>query len=66
MWQGPEWVWLVLLASDVDGVVITVQHAFHYEVARDALDAGAEIIDGFTHDEQVAMFSKNAEELYRI
>ena len=29
-----------LLAAGVDGVVIAVQHAYHYEVARDALDAG--------------------------
>ena len=30
------------------------------------VDAYTEIIDGCTHEEQVAMFSKNAEELYRI
>lgn len=29
-----------LLAAGVDGVVIAVQHAYHYEAARDALDAG--------------------------
>ena len=33
-----------LLASGVDGVVIAVQHAFHYEVARDALDAGVHVL----------------------
>ena len=33
-----------LLASGVDGVVIAVQHAFHYEVARDALDAGVSVM----------------------
>ena len=29
-----------LLAAGVDGVVIAVQHAYHYQAARDALDAG--------------------------
>ena len=33
-----------LLGSGVDGVVIAVQHAFHYQVARDALDAGAHVL----------------------
>ena len=33
-----------LLASGVDGVVIAVQHAYHYEVARDALDAGVHVL----------------------
>ena len=33
-----------LLAAGVDGVVIAVQHAYHYEVARDALDAGAHVL----------------------
>lgn len=33
-----------LLASGVDGVVIAVQHAYHYEVARDALDAGVNVL----------------------
>ena len=33
-----------LLVSGVDGVVIAVQHAFHYQVARDALDAGVHVI----------------------
>ena len=33
-----------LLGSGVDGVVIVVQHAFHYQVARDALDAGAHVL----------------------
>ena len=33
-----------LLASGVDGVVIAVQHAFHYEVAKDALDAGVHVL----------------------
>jgi len=33
-----------LLASGVDGVVIAVQHAFHYQVARDALDAGVHVL----------------------
>ena len=35
-----------LLASGVDGVVIAVQHAFHYEVAKDALDAGVHVLVG--------------------
>ena len=33
-----------LLASGVDGVVVAVQHAYHYEVARDALDAGVSVM----------------------
>ena len=33
-----------LLAAGVDGVVIAVQHAYHYEVARDALDAGVHVL----------------------
>ena len=33
-----------LLASGVDGVVIAVQHAYHYQVARDALDAGVHVL----------------------
>ncbi len=33
-----------LLASGVDGVVVAVQHAFHYQVARDALDAGVSVL----------------------
>ena len=33
-----------LLASGVDGVIIAVQHAYHYEVARDALDAGIHVL----------------------
>lgn len=33
-----------LLASGVDGVVIAIQHAYHYEVARDALDAGVSVM----------------------
>ena len=33
-----------LLAAGVDGVVIAVQHAYHYEVARDALDAGVHML----------------------
>ena len=33
-----------LLASGVDGVVIAVQHAFNYQVARDALDAGVNVL----------------------
>ena len=33
-----------LLDSGVDGVVIAVQHAFHYQVARDALDAGVHVM----------------------
>jgi len=32
-----------LLAAGVDGVVIAVQHAYHYEAARDALDAGVHV-----------------------
>ena len=33
-----------LLASGVEGVVIAVQHAYHYQVARDALDAGVHVL----------------------
>ena len=33
-----------LLASGVDGVVVAVQHAYHYQVARDALDAGVSVM----------------------
>ena len=33
-----------LLASGVDGVVIAVQHAYHYQVVRDALDAGVHVL----------------------
>ena len=33
-----------LLASGVDGVVVAVQHAYHYQVARDALDAGVNVL----------------------
>ena len=33
-----------LLAAGVDGVVIAVQHAFHYQVAKDALDAGVHVM----------------------
>ena len=33
-----------LLASGIDGVVIAVQHAYHYRVARDALDAGVHVL----------------------
>ena len=33
-----------LLAAGVDGVVIAVQHAYHYDVARDALDAGVHVL----------------------
>ena len=33
-----------LLASGVDGVVVAVQHAYHYQVARDALDAGVNVM----------------------
>jgi predicted dehydrogenase len=33
-----------LLASGVDGVVIAVQHAYHYQVAKDALDAGVNVL----------------------
>lgn len=33
-----------LLAAGVDGVVIAVQHAYHYEAARDALDAGVHVL----------------------
>ena len=34
----------LLASAHVDGVVIAVQHAFHYEVARDALDAGVHVL----------------------
>lgn len=33
-----------LLAAGVDGVVIAVQHAYHYAAARDALDAGVHVL----------------------
>ena len=33
-----------LLAAGVDGVVIAVQHAYHYQAARDALDAGVHVL----------------------
>ena len=33
-----------LLASGVDGVVVAVQHAYHYAVAKDALDAGVSVL----------------------
>ena len=33
-----------LLAAGVDGVVVAVQHAYHYQVARDALDAGVSVL----------------------
>ncbi|MDP7533318.1 MAG: Gfo/Idh/MocA family oxidoreductase [SAR202 cluster bacterium] len=33
-----------LLASGIDGVVIAVQHAYHYQVAKDALDAGVHVL----------------------
>ena len=33
-----------LLAAGVDGVVIAVQHAYHYQTARDALDAGVHVL----------------------
>jgi predicted dehydrogenase len=33
-----------LLAQDLDGVVVAVQHAYHYQVARDALDAGVNVL----------------------
>src|SRR4051794_30408972 len=31
-------------AGDVDGVVVAVPHAYHYEIARDALDAGLGVL----------------------
>lgn len=34
----------LLAQGRVDGVVIAVQHAFHYEIARDALDAGVHVL----------------------
>ncbi len=33
-----------LLASGIDAVVVAVQHAYHYQVARDALDAGVSVL----------------------
>lgn len=33
-----------LLAAGLDGVVVAVQHAYHYQVARDALDAGVSVL----------------------
>lgn len=30
--------------NDIDGVVIAVPHAFHHEIARDALDAGKHVL----------------------
>ena len=32
------------LLEKVDGVVIAVPHAYHYEIARDALDAGVHVL----------------------
>lgn len=32
------------LFSEVDGVVISVPHKYHYEIARDALDAGVHVL----------------------
>ena len=32
------------LLSEVEGVVIAVPHAYHYDVARDALDAGVHVL----------------------
>jgi predicted dehydrogenase len=32
------------LVDKVDGVVIAVPHAYHYEIARDALEAGAHVL----------------------
>ncbi len=34
----------LLSAGRVEGVVIAVPHAFHYEIARDALDAGVHVL----------------------
>ena len=37
-----------------------------YSSYPDLINAYAEIISGFSHDEQTAMFSRNAETLFRI
>ncbi len=34
----------LLAAPDLDGVVIAIPHAYHHEVARDALDAGLHVL----------------------
>lgn len=34
----------LLAAPGLDGVVISIPHAYHYEVARDALDAGVNVL----------------------
>jgi predicted dehydrogenase len=34
----------LLEAGGLDGVIIAVPHAFHYEIARDALDAGIHVL----------------------
>jgi predicted dehydrogenase len=34
----------LLAAPGLDGVVIAIPHAYHYEVARDALDAGVNVL----------------------
>lgn len=34
----------LLSSANVDGVVIAVQHAFHYRIAREALDAGVHVL----------------------
>ena len=34
----------MLSSSGVEGVVIAVPHAYHYEIARDALDAGVHVL----------------------
>ena len=34
----------LLASGEVEGVVIAVPHAYHYEIARDALDAGVHVL----------------------
>jgi predicted dehydrogenase len=34
----------LVASADLDGVVIAVPHIFHYEIARDALDAGLHVL----------------------
>lgn len=33
----------LLASGEVDGVIVAVQHAYHYQIARDALDAGVHV-----------------------
>jgi predicted dehydrogenase len=45
-----------------DGVVIAVPHTYHYEIARDALDAGASVL----LEKPMTLRSEEADELVRL